>query len=95
MIDKEMLEAMQLLITSSVQPIHDKLDIMQLDVAELKTDVAGLKTDVKNLQSDMREVKRDVKKITWQVDTIYDFTDSLDLNLKSIANIIENAKAIR
>ena len=46
--------------------------------------LAHLEENVNNLKKDMRTVKHDVKEISWKVDTLYDWTDSLDIKVKDL-----------
>ncbi len=45
------------------QLVHDRLDRLETDVAELKTDMAEVKADVAELKTDMAEVKADIAEL--------------------------------
>ena len=58
---KEDLQAIGSLMDSKIEPIHQRLDIMQVDITGMKGAITGMKGDIAGLREDVEGLREDVE----------------------------------
>lgn len=64
--------------------VNPRLEIIEQDVAELKTDVADLKTDVVDLKTDIADLKSDMRQVKSSLVSLEDKVTTLEADIKEI-----------
>lgn len=106
MVDQEMLSAIADLfeekleekLDKKLEPIYERLDRIEGDVAELKTDVAELKertarleTDVAELKTDVAELKETTARLETDVAELKETTSRLSEDMKRVKITLEHS----
>lgn len=79
------LEENQQKLAENQQKTNDRLD--RLEENQQKTN-----DRLDQLELNVSEIRRDVKKIGWQVDTLYQWVDDVDIRSKTNREIIDHLK---
>lgn len=71
----------------------EMLEVLLRKIESLEEGQKETNNRLDQIELNVSEVRRDIKKIAWQVDTLYQWVDDIDIRSKSNRDIIDKLQA--
>lgn len=71
----------------------EMLEVLLRKIESLEEGQKETNNRLDRIELNVSEVRRDIKKIAWQVDTLYQWVDDIDIRSKSNRDIIDKLQA--